>query len=152
MDSTIPAAVSLGILALAVVQIAVQITALVQLVRTPSERVTIGGRKWVWALIIVFGEILGAIIWFIVGRKPATVDTVAPSAAPETRAAAADALYGGTAGAAQAPAPPTSDAPAVVPPPTPPNPAIFDDVAATPEGRAGDPEIGADGTGAGELP
>lgn len=130
-----------------VVQLVLQVTALVMLIRTPGERVSIGGRKWVWVLIIVLGEWLGAILWFILGRTQAPVDVAAPAAAPGTHAAAADTLYGATAPAATA-----ADQPAVAPPATPPNPAILDDADATPEARANDPEIGEDGTGSGELP
>ncbi len=48
------------------VQLIVQVVALVDLYR--REQVT-GGKKWIWVLVIVFGEILGAIIYFIFGRK-----------------------------------------------------------------------------------
>ena len=77
------------------VQLALQITALVQLVRTPAERVSIGGRKWAWALIIVFGEILGAVFWFFLGRRAVEADVGAlPQAAPEAKQSAVDSLYG----------------------------------------------------------
>ena len=80
---------------LVAVQLTLQIIALVQLVRTPVERVSIGGRKWVWALIIVFGEILGAIFWFVLGRRAAETDVGAlPQAAPEAKQSAVDSLYG----------------------------------------------------------
>jgi len=46
-------------------QLGLQIWALVDLVK----RETVNGPKWVWVLIIVLGEFLGAIIYFIVGRK-----------------------------------------------------------------------------------
>ena len=144
-----------GIGLLLLLQVTLQIIALVLLVKAPSERVTIGGRKWVWALIIVLGEFVGAVLFFFLGRKPAVAvepTTVAPAASRAT--AAADALYG----APQAPAGPVPPAapsePSAAPaaPEAPAAPSSPEADAATPEALAGDPEIGADGTGAGELP
>lgn len=87
--------VIVGISALVLVQLTLQVIALVQLVRTPADRVTIGGRKWAWVLIIAFGEIAGPIIWFAAGRKPAPADDVrAQTPAADRATAAADALYG----------------------------------------------------------
>jgi hypothetical protein len=34
----------------------------------PERRVK-GGNKWVWALIIVFGELLGPLLYFALGRE-----------------------------------------------------------------------------------
>ena len=50
-----------------VVQVALQVFALVDLARRDSVQ---GGRKWVWALVIAFGNLLGAIVYLAVGRKP----------------------------------------------------------------------------------
>lgn len=92
-SSGIPVAGLFGVGLLILVQLTVQVTALVQLVKTPQERVTIGGRKWLWAIIILFGEIVGAVVWFAAGRKAAPVqDVVVPGAGAST--GAADALYG----------------------------------------------------------
>jgi len=76
------------------VQFTLQVIALVQLVRTPAERVTIGGRKWAWALIIVLGEILGPILWFTLGRSQVTSATGGKVADESQRESAVDALYG----------------------------------------------------------
>lgn len=85
-----------GVIALAVlilVQVGLQLAALVHLIRTPAERVTIGGRKWAWGLIIVFGELIGPILWFAMGRKPAEVDQRARTSAGAA-GSAVDTLYG----------------------------------------------------------
>ena len=47
-----------------VVQLLLMIEALVDLARREKTR----GPKWVWALIILFGELLGPIVYFIFGR------------------------------------------------------------------------------------
>ncbi len=85
----------LGIGLLLLLQLTLQIVALVLLVKTPSDRITIGGRKWVWALIIILGELVGPILFFILGRKPAPAIEPSVAAPAASRAAeAADALYG----------------------------------------------------------
>ena len=120
-------AVLAGVSALIVVQLALQISALVSLVRTPAERITFGGRKWVWALIILLGEIIGPIVYFAAGRQAAPAEEPV-TAAPATQRAehAADTLYGAV------------DA----------GPAAAEPADAEPV----DPAQGADGTGMGELP
>jgi hypothetical protein len=47
------------------IQLALLITALVDLIRRPQTR----GPKWVWALVIVLFNFIGPIIYFIAGRK-----------------------------------------------------------------------------------
>ena len=130
----IPTGLVVGGALLLLIQLTLQIVALVMLVRIPSERITIGGRKWVWALIIIFGELVGPVLFFILGRKPApAVEPIANTLAADRASAAADALYGA--------------------PPSPPSPASAPESPSdTPEAFVGDPEIGSDGTGAGELP
>ncbi|MBN2847745.1 MAG: PLDc_N domain-containing protein [Coriobacteriia bacterium] len=108
--SAIPAGLQIGIIALAVVQIAVEIYALVTLFRTPDERLQFG-KKWPWVLIILFVNLVGAIVFLVAGRRPeAATDPLAaaraaeaaadePPAPPADRAArAADVLYGSGGG------------------------------------------------------
>jgi hypothetical protein len=45
-------------------QLVLMVVALVDLVRREKTR----GPKWLWAIIIVLGELLGPIIYLIVGR------------------------------------------------------------------------------------
>lgn len=87
-------AVWVAIGGLVLLQLSLQVAALVQLSKTPTERVTLGGRKIIWALIIVLGEILGPIAWFAAGRTPATVEQAAAEASEADRESAVDALYG----------------------------------------------------------
>jgi len=47
------------------VQIALLVAAIVDLIRQPKTR----GPKWVWVLVIVFVNIFGPIIYFIFGRQ-----------------------------------------------------------------------------------
>jgi hypothetical protein len=47
------------------VQIALLVAAIIDLVRQPKTR----GPKWVWVLVIVFVNIFGPIIYFFFGRK-----------------------------------------------------------------------------------
>jgi len=48
-----------------VIQLGLQIFALIDLYRQPKTSLP----KWVWVIIILLGEIIGPILYFIVGRK-----------------------------------------------------------------------------------
>jgi hypothetical protein len=82
------------VLVLIVAQLALQIWALVDLARRDRVR---SGPKWLWALIIAFGNLVGAIAYLAVGRKvpmaPAS-DGGAAAAGSEASRRAVDALYG----------------------------------------------------------
>jgi phospholipase D-like protein len=85
-----------AMLGLIVVQLALQVYAVVDLVRRDRVR---GDRKWVWALVIAFGNLVGAIVYLAVGRAPAEVDipagaSGASTAGGEASRRAVDALYG----------------------------------------------------------
>jgi hypothetical protein len=59
---------ALGVLV--VVQIGVEVYALVQLLKTPDEQLVFG-KKWPWVLIILFINLAGAIVFLAAGRQPA---------------------------------------------------------------------------------
>lgn len=103
---------ALGVLV--VVQLVVEVYALVRLLRTPDEQLLFG-KKWPWVLIILLVNLVGAIVFLVAGRQPApAVDPLArgeagapggtsPGAPAVTdRAGAAeratDVLYGGKDG------------------------------------------------------
>lgn len=92
----IPQNLILPLVALAAVQLIVEIVALIKLFRTPDERLVFG-KKWPWVLIILFVNMVGAIVFLAAGRKPALAsDPLAQQSAPngERAARAADVLYG----------------------------------------------------------
>lgn len=103
--------VALGVLLAA--QVALMIAALVSVARTPAERLR--GPKVLWVIVIVFGELVGPIVYFAIARKPATVDVAPVYAAPggEPVRNAADVLYGERA---DKPADAPGDKPAESPP------------------------------------
>jgi uncharacterized membrane protein YcfT len=79
---------------LIVVQLALDVWAFMDLYRRPVDQLTISN-KWIWVVIILFVSTLGAILYLLVGRKPAPVAEVAPQRPAADRGAnAADALYG----------------------------------------------------------
>lgn len=81
--------------ALAIVQLSFEIWALVDMLKRPADQLALGGRKWLWAIIILFVNWLGAILYFAVGRKPASAPEAAYAATtPDATAAAMDSLYG----------------------------------------------------------
>ena len=55
----------LYVIPIVVIQLILMIVALVDL----SKRERTKGPKWMWALIIVFGELLGPILYFVLGRE-----------------------------------------------------------------------------------
>ena len=48
-----------------VIQLVLMIRARVDLIRRPSVK----GPKWVWALVIIFINVIGPIIYFVAGRQ-----------------------------------------------------------------------------------
>lgn len=53
------------ILPLVVIQLILILVAIIDLIRVSNTN----GPKWLWALIIVLGNLIGPIIYFIVGRR-----------------------------------------------------------------------------------
>ena len=85
-------AVAVILLALIIVQVSMQAYALVDLARRDVVR---GGRKWVWALVIAFGNLPGAIGYLVAGRPAQMMDVSgANTAGGEASRRAVDTLYG----------------------------------------------------------
>lgn len=92
--SDLPTGLVVAIVVLGLVQLALEVIALVDLYRRPADRV-LTGNKWVWVAVILLVSVLGAILYLVVGRKPAPVQTLPQSAPSAARAAdIADSLYG----------------------------------------------------------
>ncbi len=53
------------VLPVILIQLALMIFALVDLVKNPNPN----GPKWMWALIIVLINLIGPIVYFVVGRR-----------------------------------------------------------------------------------
>ena len=91
--STLPTGVIVALAVLLLVQVTLDVIALVDLYRRPVARVMLGN-KWIWVVIILLVNLLGAILYLLVGRKPAAVGDV-PAAAPSMRTESiAESLYG----------------------------------------------------------
>jgi len=85
-----PALVAIGVLI--VVQLTMQVLALIDAAKRPASGLTLP--KWGWVVIIVLGEILGPIVYWVAGRKPAAAaDTRAAVPAAARASDAADLLY-----------------------------------------------------------
>lgn len=63
--SRIDSTLILLIIPLVLLQLILMIVALVDLARREKTK----GPKWLWALIIIFGELIGPIVYFLVGRE-----------------------------------------------------------------------------------
>lgn len=94
--SEIPEGLLLPLAVLVAVQIAVQVFAIVRLFKTPER--LLSAKRWIWLLVILLGEIVGAVVFLAVGRRPAPAEEpqrTAPNDAASQRASrAADVLYG----------------------------------------------------------
>ena len=53
------------IIPILLLQLVLMISALVDIVRREKTR----GPKWLWALIVIFGEMIGPILYFVIGRE-----------------------------------------------------------------------------------
>ena len=99
------------LIVLGVIELALIVVCLVDLLRRPA---VLGGRKWVWVVVILLFNLLGPILYLAVGRVPPPVADQASTADDGTRdraSAAADLLYGPAADrrdedGAQSPPPP----------------------------------------------
>ena len=85
-----------------VVQLSLMIWALVDISRRPVARLR--GPRWLWVVVIIFGELIGPIIYLVVARLPESVDVAPQTPAADRVTTAADALYGPAAAAAATPA------------------------------------------------
>ena len=91
--STIPVGVLIGLGAVLLLEIALDVAALVDLYRRPVATVALGN-KWIWVALIVLINLIGPILYFAIGRKPAaTVDMPAPESI-RSQAEIVDSLYG----------------------------------------------------------
>jgi hypothetical protein len=89
----LPTPAIVALIALGAVQLTIQIIALVDLSR---RSVFNNAPKWLWAVIIVLGNLIGALAYLFIGRKvPAMAEGDGPHAGGEVaRRRALDTLYG----------------------------------------------------------
>lgn len=92
-DFPVWALILLGVLAL--VSITLQVIALIDLYRRPTEQVVFAN-KWIWVAVVLLVNTIGPVIYLAAGRKPAIIDTqTSKPASPSVRSEnIADALYG----------------------------------------------------------
>ena len=95
--STLPAWLLAALVVVAVVTITLDVIALRDLHRRPTNQVVLAN-KWIWvAIILLVGSLgLGAVIYLVAGRRPVVLtDDAAPSgsASVSTAQGVADALY-----------------------------------------------------------
>ena len=89
--------VAAALIAVSVVQVTMQVYALVDLAMRGTVR---GGRKWIWALVIALGSLPGTIAYLAAGRMSSTEEVAtasgggAKAAGEEVVRRAVDALYG----------------------------------------------------------
>ena len=79
---------------LGIIQLVLDVVALVDLYRRPVERVALGN-KWIWLAVILLINVLGAVLYLAVGRRPAPAVQAPPATTlPPTRTdSIVDSLY-----------------------------------------------------------
>lgn len=75
------------------IQLTLMVVALLRLSRTPDDRLALLPR-WAWVLVVVFGQLVGPLVFLAAGRRPAPVDRAAPSRGDAAVTRAVDILYG----------------------------------------------------------
>lgn len=65
-NPTLPIVAFLGWIILGIVQAILFIAALISIVRSPRYT---GGGKLLWVVVVLLGPLLGAIGWFVAGRR-----------------------------------------------------------------------------------
>ncbi len=93
--SSVPGSVLIVLAALVLLEVGLDIFALVDLYRRPLAQVVIGN-KWIWVAIIVLVGLLGPILYLAIGRKPAPAIEGSGSAgrSPKQVDNVIDSLYG----------------------------------------------------------
>ena len=97
MDSLLSSVPVWGLVALGVltvVQITLDVIALVDLYRRPVEQLVFAN-KWIWVAIVLLVNTFGAIIYLVAARKPVVLsENAAASSSPVRTDDVADTLYG----------------------------------------------------------
>lgn len=90
---SLPTAAVVGLAVLVIVQLSVQVIALLDLAQRGQVP---GGRKWLWVLIIIFGNLVGAIVYLVIIRSAGSGPSVdrGGGGSEEARKKALDRLYG----------------------------------------------------------
>jgi len=108
-DVVLSSGALVALVVLGVAEVALAAFCIVDIVRRPA---VLGGRKWVWALLVVLFTVPGSIIYLAIGREPAPAAEPESAADDRTLAATlttAQLLYAGADGA-PGPAAATADA------------------------------------------
>jgi len=92
--TALPTPALIALIVFAVVQVSVELYAIIDIIKRPADRI-VGEKKWVWIVLVLFVNLIGGIIYLLVGRKPAeVVETQASNATPDVARDAVDTLYG----------------------------------------------------------
>jgi hypothetical protein len=77
----------------ALLELALDIVALVHLYRTPVDQI-VGGNKWIWVVIILLVNLIGPVLYLAIGHKPAPAGEAPLDRPMERIGDIVDSLYG----------------------------------------------------------
>lgn len=91
-QSSLSTPVTVALIAIVVVQVALAVYCIIDIVRRPA---VLGGHKWVWIVIVALFNLVGSIVYLAVGRtQTEAAEHEAPAVTHDKAASAADVLYG----------------------------------------------------------
>lgn len=93
-DVILPSGALVAAIVLGLVELALAVFCIIDIVRRPA---VLGGRKWVWVILVIVFNLIGSIIYLAVGRVPPPAAEPAGNGDLSARSrtqAAADLLYG----------------------------------------------------------
>lgn len=97
---SMPVPILVILVVLALLEIGLDVFALVDLYRRPTDRVALAN-KWIWVAIILLVNLVGPILYLAIARKPAIERDGAAAPSPNRMEQVVDSLYGPRDGAAK---------------------------------------------------
>jgi|ERR1700693_348364 len=91
--SDLPPVLLVVLAVVALLELALDIVALVHLYRTPVDQV-VGGNKWIWVVIILLINLIGPVLYLAIGHKPAPAGEAPVDRPTERIGDIVDSLYG----------------------------------------------------------
>ena len=97
---SMPIPILVILVVLALVEIGLDIFALVDLYRRPTARIALAN-KWIWVAIILLVNLVGPILYLAIARKPAIEPGGVAAPSPNRMEQVVDSLYGPRDGASK---------------------------------------------------
>ena len=91
--SSMPVPILVVLVLLGLLEVGLDVVALVDLYRRPSSQLVLAN-KWIWVAIILLVNLVGPILYLAIARKPAIEPDGAAAPSPNRMGEVVDSLYG----------------------------------------------------------